>query len=185
MEAEKSNPKLWAIVMIVVAVIGACGGLAVCGSPLTTRLVDIFLPVSITASSTPTSKPTATPTANIIPDWQGHIKRVIPIAGWAGVVRIWVDGQIGIPVTIESGNPRWEWRATGYSGSSDRRPWWRRHDSGVRYPGGIYCPAEDGGVYHERWMTHPLSPKTSADCGARFWVKDIKFLGVPGAFPYH
>lgn len=41
----------------------------------------------------------------------------MPIAGWAGVVRIWVDDQVGIPVIIKSGNPRWEWQTTGYTGT--------------------------------------------------------------------
>jgi hypothetical protein len=28
-----------------------------------------------------------------------------------------VDGQTGIPVTIKSANPRWDWQATGYTGT--------------------------------------------------------------------
>jgi hypothetical protein len=42
---------------------------------------------------------------------------VVPIAGGASVVRIWVEDRPGVPVTIQSNLDRWAWQATGYSGS--------------------------------------------------------------------
>ena len=51
------------------------------------------------------------------PSWLGRIRRVVPIAGGASVVRIWVEDSVGVPVTIQSDLDRWRWQATGYSGS--------------------------------------------------------------------
>ncbi|MBN1994728.1 MAG: DUF5107 domain-containing protein [Anaerolineae bacterium] len=74
---------------------------------------------SATATASPTLSPTSTPSplSTITPVWQGRVRRIVPIAGWASVVRIWVDKQVGQPVTLKSANPRWHWQATGYTGS--------------------------------------------------------------------
>jgi hypothetical protein len=68
-------------------------------------------------TSTATPIPTSTPTSPTTSSWLGRIRRVVPIAGGASVVRIWVEDKPGLPVTIRSDLARWYWQATGYTGS--------------------------------------------------------------------
>jgi hypothetical protein len=54
---------------------------------------------------TPTASPSPTPTSST--GWSGRILRQVPIGGWTGIVRVWVRGQYGLPVTIRSLDGSW------------------------------------------------------------------------------
>jgi hypothetical protein len=56
---------------------------------------------------TPTATVTPGPTPTSAPSWEGHILRQLPIGGWSSVVRVWVRGQYGLPVTIRSLDGSW------------------------------------------------------------------------------
>jgi hypothetical protein len=55
----------------------------------------------------PTPPPTGTITPTPTPTWSGRVLRQIPVAGWSSVVRVWVRGQYGLPVTIRSSDGSW------------------------------------------------------------------------------
>ncbi|MEJ2558257.1 MAG: DUF5107 domain-containing protein [Anaerolineae bacterium] len=56
---------------------------------------------------TPTATVTPGPTPTSAPSWEGHILRQLPIGGWSSVVRVWVRGQYGLPVTIAAADDGW------------------------------------------------------------------------------
>jgi hypothetical protein len=64
-----------------------------------------------TAMPTPTLTPTPTfgpsPTATLTPGWIGRELDPIVISGWSSVVRVWVRGQYGLPVTIAAAEGGW------------------------------------------------------------------------------
>jgi hypothetical protein len=56
-----------------------------------------------TATGTVTPVPTPTPT----PGYSGRVLGQTPVGGWTSVVRVWVRGQYGLPVTIRSLDGSW------------------------------------------------------------------------------
>jgi hypothetical protein len=65
-------------------------------------------PTPTPSAQPPTGTPTATPSATPSAGWSG--RELAPIAipgGWSGVVRVWVRGQYGLPVTIRSADGSW------------------------------------------------------------------------------
>jgi hypothetical protein len=70
-------------------------------------------PATVTRTPTPTQtpSPTATPTSG----WVGRELEPIPIAGWTSIVRVWVRGRYGLPVTIAAADDGWS--AVNYVGS--------------------------------------------------------------------
>jgi len=60
----------------------------------------------------PSPTPTATvtmpvPTPTPTPTYSGRVLGQIPVGGWVSVVRVWVRGQYGLPVTIRSSDGSW------------------------------------------------------------------------------
>ncbi|GAB4531918.1 MAG: hypothetical protein Kow0063_11850 [Anaerolineae bacterium] len=74
-------------------------------------------PVVTPTGSPPPGTETATPTATATPApaWGGRILGQRPVGGWVSVVRIWVRGQYGLPVTIRSLDGSWS--TVNYVGS--------------------------------------------------------------------
>jgi hypothetical protein len=56
-----------------------------------------------TATRTITPVPTPIPT----PTYSGRVLRQVPVGGWVSVVRVWVRGQYGLPVTVRSLDGSW------------------------------------------------------------------------------
>ena len=63
----------------------------------------------------PTPSPTPTATITPSPGWIGRELDPILISGWTSVVRVWVRGSYGLPVTIASQDG--SWRTVNYVGS--------------------------------------------------------------------
>ncbi len=59
------------------------------------------------ATHTPTPTPTPSPTPTQPGAWVGRELSPIKIAGWSSVVRVWVIGEYGLPVTIASADDGW------------------------------------------------------------------------------
>jgi hypothetical protein len=72
-------------------------------------------PTATPTLATPTPSPTPSPTATSTPGWVGRILRNERTGGWFGVVRVWVRGQYGLPVTIWSEDRTWH--TVNYVGS--------------------------------------------------------------------
>jgi hypothetical protein len=70
---------------------------------------------SPSSSATPTLTLTASPTVTPPPGWVGRELSPITISGWSSVVRVWVRGQYGLPVTIASADDGWS--TVNYVGS--------------------------------------------------------------------
>jgi hypothetical protein len=70
---------------------------------------------TIAPTPTPTSTPTPTVTPSPSAGWVGRVLDPIETGGWTGVVRAWVRGRYGLPVTIEAADDGWS--TVNYIGS--------------------------------------------------------------------
>jgi hypothetical protein len=57
--------------------------------------------------ATPTVTVTPTPTPTPTSGWSGRVLRQVPVGGWVSVVRVWVRGRYGLPVSICSADGSW------------------------------------------------------------------------------
>ncbi len=64
-------------------------------------------PSTITRTPAPTPTPVPSPTATLVPGWVGRELDSVAIPGWSSVVRVWVRGQVGLPVTIAAADDGW------------------------------------------------------------------------------
>ena len=62
---------------------------------------------TLTGTPPPIATPPHRPTITPIPGWVGRELDPIPISGWSSVVRVWVRGQVGLPVTIAAADDGW------------------------------------------------------------------------------
>jgi hypothetical protein len=68
-------------------------------------------PSPSSTAPTKTATPTATtgsPTATPQSGWSGRVLSNRPVGGWFGLIRVWVRGKVGLPVTISSADGSWQ-----------------------------------------------------------------------------